>query len=31
LGVVSVEPNKDLNLDNIVAEADKALYVDKLS
>ncbi len=31
LGVVSVEPNKDFNLDNIVAEADKALYVDKLS
>lgn len=31
LGVVPFEPNRDLNLDNLVAEADKALYLDKLT
>jgi diguanylate cyclase (GGDEF)-like protein len=29
LGVVPYEPNREFNLDNLVAEADKALYIDK--
>jgi diguanylate cyclase (GGDEF)-like protein len=31
LGVVPFEPNRDLNLENLVAEADKALYLDKVT
>jgi diguanylate cyclase (GGDEF)-like protein len=31
LGVVPFEPNRDLNLENLVAEADKALYLDKMT